>query len=232
MSAAINPRTRLAIGACVVVAVVLIGALFVTVGSSSRGATTAVAQPIGPTPNGGTDLAAGPAGLPVGFSRDRDGAMAAAVAYATASQRWLYFTDQQISDTVTAIATPVAGPLLAEDVVTEVRTARERLGDSSGRVWWLVRPLAWRVIAQSLDDATVAVWIVTILSAEKVAVPQTEFATVTVDLAWIDGGWRIDDVRDVAGPTPMTGPNDQPWDAGPFDRSLAGFTRMDGEPVR
>jgi hypothetical protein len=99
-------------------------------------------------------------------------------------------------------------------------------------VWWLVRPLAWHVDAQSADRATVSVWVMTILSAEKVAAPQTDFATVTVDVAWIDNGWRVDEVRDTPGPTPMTGSGDQPWDAGPFDRALAGFTRMDGEPVR
>lgn len=231
MAASSNLRTRLVIGTGVVAVVLLTGALFHATGSSDSDATTLVALPTAPTPNG----AAGPinqTGLPTSFSRDSDGATIAAVVYATAPQRWLYFSDQQIADSVIAIATSENGPRLAEDVVSDVRTARERLGDSSGRVWWLVRPLAWRVIAQTPDDATVAVWILTILSAEKVAAPQTEFATVTVDLAWVDSGWRVDDVRDVPGPTPMTGPNDQPWDAGPFDRSLAGFTRMDWEAVR
>ena len=69
------------------------------------------------------------------------------------------------------------------------------------------------------------------LSAEGVAAPQTEWVTVTVDLAWVDGDWRVDAVRDTPGPTPQTGPKDQPWDAGPFDESLAGFTRMDGEEL-
>lgn len=230
MSAPTTPRTRVAIGAVVVVAV-LTAALLVTRGSSTSDAATVVAQPTCAALPGGAGSVE-QTGFPGGYSRDGDGATAAAVVYATAPQRWLYFTDEQITDAVIAIATPEAAPHLVEDVVADVRTARDRLDDSSGRVWWLVRPLAWRVIAQNPEHATVAVWIVTILSAEKVAAPQTEFATVTVDLAWVDGGWRVDDVRDVPGPTPLTGPGDQPWDAGPFDRALAGFTRMDGEAVR
>jgi hypothetical protein len=113
-------------------------------------------------------------------------------------------------------------------------------------VWWLVRPLAWRVESFATDQARVAVWVVTILSAAEVAAPQAEYATITLDLAWVngdpgdddrdgdrqEGDWRVDAVRDTPGPTPMTGPHDQPWDSVPFDEALAGFTRMDGEPVR
>ncbi len=232
MTASNSPRTRLALAAGAVAVVGVVGALLVTVHSSNRAETTVDAQPHEPAHSGGTDGVVEQIGLATGFSHDRDGASAAAVAYATAPQRWLYLTDQQITEAITAIATPDAAPRLTEDVVGDVRAARERLGETSGRVWWLVRPLAWHVDAQSTDRASVAVWVVTILSAEKVAAPQTDFATVTIDVAWVDNGWRVDEVREAPGPTPMTGLTDQPWDAGPFDQALAGFTRMDGEPVR
>ena len=49
-------------------------------------------------------------------------------------------------------------------------------------------------------------WTVTVLSAEDVAAPQSEWITVTIDLAWVDGDWRVDAVRDTPGPTPMSGP--------------------------
>lgn len=172
------------------------------------------------------------AGVPVGFAADRRGAVAAAVAYSTASQRWLYFTDDEIRAAITEIATPVAAPRLADDVIADVAMARDQLARSSGRIWWLVRPLAWRVESFSETEARVSVWTVTILSAAGVAAPQSEFLTVTLDLAWVDGDWRVDGVRDTPGPTPVSGPQDQPWDAVPFDRALDGFTRMDGEPVR
>lgn len=92
-----------------------------------------------------------------------------------------------------------------------------------------MRPLAWRVESFRDTQARVSVWTVTILSAAGVAAPQSEFLTVTLDLAWLDGDWRVDGVRDTPGSTPITGPHDQPWDAEPFDRALDGFTRMDGE---
>lgn len=172
------------------------------------------------------------AGVDVGFAADEDGAIAASISYATASQRWLYFSDDEIRAAVDEIATPVAAPRMADQIVLDVSTAREQLAASAGRIWWLVRPLAWRVDHIDDTEARVSVWTITILSAAGVAAPQAEYMTVTLDLAWVDGDWRVDGVRDTPGPTPMTGPQDQPWDAEPFDQTLAGFTRMDGEPVQ
>ena len=198
-----------------------------------RGDPSAASNPPGPTASGDepgpTDEAAG---VSVGFGDDERGAVAAAIAYATASQRWLYFSDAEIEAAIAQIATPVAAPRLLDDVLVDVSTARDQLKRSEGPVWWLVRPLAWRVEHFSSDHARVAVWTVTILSAPGVASPQSEFLTVTLDLARSDGDWRVDGVRDTPGPTPITGPQDQPWDAEPFGESLEGFTRIDGEQVR
>lgn len=172
------------------------------------------------------------AGIDVGFAADEDGAIAASIAYATASQRWLYFSDDEIRAAVDEIATPIAAPRMADQIVLDVSTARDQLAASPGRVWWLVRPLAWRVDHIDDSEARVSVWTITVLSAAGVAAPQAEYMTVTLDLAWVDGDWRVDGVRDTPGPTPMTGPQDQPWDAEPFDQTLAGFTRMDGESLQ
>lgn len=166
-----------------------------------------------------------------GFAGSRQGAVAAAVAYATASQRWLYFSDDQIRVAVSKIATRSAAPRMVKDVVSDIAMARDQLVQSSGRIWWLVRPLAWRVEDFGGDDASVSVWTVTILSAAGVAAPQSEYVTVTLDLARVDDDWRVDGTRNTPGPTPITGPHDQPWTAEPFDHALDGFTRVDGEPV-
>lgn len=228
-----GPVAVVAIGAAVIA--LIAGLLLVALGAPHHSAESVGDNSAPPTLTAVATNSAGPitqrAGLPAGFTHDQNGATSAAIAYATASQRWLYFTDDQITAAVTAIATPSAAPRLSGDVVTDVRTARQRLGASPGRVWWLVRPLAWHVESYRADQATVAVWTVTVLSADKVAAPQCEWVTVTVDLVWVDGDWRVDAVRDTKGPTPVTGPSDQPWDAVPFDRALTGFTRMDGEPL-
>lgn len=228
---ATSTRARIIIGALIVSA-----ALLVVQVTSPDGHSAEVGQRA-PRPSGGVSVPAGEAGptaeeagMVVGYSRDEAGATAAAVSFATAPQRWLYFTNADIDLAVARIATATARPRLTDDVVADVAEARERLGESPGRVWWLVRPLATDVETRSRTHARVAVWVVTVLSAVEVAAPQTEWMTVTVDLEW-DGDWRVDGVHQVPGPTPMIGPGDRPWDAEPFDDGLEGFARLDVEPV-
>jgi hypothetical protein len=235
MAAGKPGRRRLVIVASAGAVVLAVGALLAVVGRGAPSLDPVPADdhpeplPAGPPPSAG--MADERAAAPGGFARGEDGAVAAVIAYATASQRWLYFTDDEITAAVTEIATPLAALRLAADAVSEIRTARDQLGASPGRVWWLVRPLAWRLDHHTPDEARVSVWVVTVLSAAEVAAPQTEWMTVTIDLAWLEDDWRVDAVHDAPGPTPMTGPGDQPWDAEPFDDTLAGYTRLDGEPV-
>lgn len=159
-------------------------------------------------------------------------AVDAALRYASASQGWLYLTDEQIRAEVADVAAPDSVDRLSDDVVADVSMVRPQLAGADGRVWWVVRPLAWRVDLIGGADARVAVWLVTVLSAAGIAAPQAEFVTVSLDLEWIDGRWRVSDVSDRPGPTPITGAKDQPWDAEPFDAALDGFTRLGEGAVR
>lgn len=229
-------RRRVVIVSFVVAALFLVGTLLTSFGRNGSAPGRSTTEQGAATRSTVAVRTSGPAaersGVPVGFSHDEHGAVAAAIAYATASQRWLYFTDDEIRKAVSQIATPTAGARLADDVVRTVSSARKRLGASPGRVWWLVRPLARQVVLHQRDSARVAVWVVTVLSAAQVAAPQSEWMTVTVDLTWLGGDWRVDAVGNSPGPTPMTGPDDRPWDAQPFDDALSNFTRLDGEPVK
>jgi hypothetical protein len=217
----------------------VVGGLVVGVGRPDRVPTDEAPEPVPAderpdghetrTPNGSTpDGDATAAGVPGGFGHDETGAVAASLAYTALSQRWLYASDDEVAAMVAGVAAPHAEERLTREVLAEVRTARRELAASPGRVWWLVHPLAWKTLAYSPSAASVAVWTVTVLSAAEVAAPQAEWMTVTVDLSWTDGGWRVETVNDRPGPTPMTGPRDDPWDAEPFDDALAGFTRLDG----
>ena len=235
MFGAAGPRRVGVVAAAVVGVVFVIGVVVANLGRGSSGGEPVdveverVELPMATHPAGpSTEVA----GMAAGFTRDKAGAVAAAISYATASQRWLYFTDEEIEAAIHQIATPATASHLAAQVVAEVTLARDGLAASSGRVWWLVRPLAWEVELHTADEARVSIWTVTVLSATDVAAPQSEWMTLTVDLAWVDGDWRVVVIRDVPGPTPVVGPGDRPWDALPFDDALSGFTRMDGEPMQ
>jgi hypothetical protein len=161
------------------------------------------------------------------LDRTEAGAALTAVALAAAPQRWLYLADDDVRSAVDEIAVEDSAQRLVDEVLGRIRPARDELLRSSGRVWWLVQPLAWRVDRFSTTAATVSVWFVTILSAVDVAIPQTAWRTGTFDLVWVDGAWRLAAMNDIPGPTPATGPDDDPWEAGAFDEALGGFTRLD-----
>jgi hypothetical protein len=185
--------------------------------------------PAGPSPRAvetwWSDTAAGD------FGRDEGGAVAAALAYSAASQRWLYLGEREVAEAVAQISAPRSVDDLVAEVVEETGTAQDQLAKSEGPVWWWVDPLARRVEAYSDHKARVAVWTVTVLSAHGVAVPQAEWMTVTVDLVWVEGDWRVTAIGDRPGPTPIASPRDEPWDAMPFAEALEGFTRLGEEPA-
>ncbi len=218
-----TPRA-LVFGGGAMAALVLGGALLVRCGSPDPADRSASA---GPDRVAVVTRVAGPAGV----DHSEEGAVASAMAYSSASQRWLYLTDDEVRDEIADLATDRAAEGLATEAADDISAARSGLSASTGRIWWLVRPLATRVASYSPDHARISVWTVTVLSAASVAVPQTEWLTVDVDLEWERGAWRVDAVRDTPGPTPVPGPGDDPWEATDFDRALEGFIRVDGEPV-
>ena len=209
-------RRRALAGAAATVALLLLAvALTTRAGSAPRRAAPAAEGP-GPQP----------APASGGGERNEDGGRAAAVSMATASQDWLYLGDADIEAAVRARATAQAGPALAAETVAELGQARQALGASSGRVWWLVRPLATHVEHYDPSRARVVVWTVTVLSATDVALPQADWVRVAVELVWADGAWRCEAVTDTPGPTPATGAKDRPWQASAFDDALDGFARV------
>ena len=130
------------------------------------------------------------------------------------------------------MADPSSADRLRDDVVADISMVRPQLAGANGRLWWVVRPLAWRVDRFGGEAARVAVWLVTVLSATGIAAPQAEFVTVSLDLERIDGRWRVSGVSDRHGPTPIACAKGQPWDAEPFDAALDGFTRLGEGAVR
>lgn len=152
----------------------------------------------------------------------------AALAYASASQQWLYLDDDTIGEAIREITTPAAADRLVRETVSEISVARDALVHAAGPVWWFVRPLASRVTVEE-DRAEASVWVVTVLSAADVALPQADWLTLDIDLAWRGGRWLLESIEDRPGPTPMSGVRDEPWQPEPFDEALHGFERVGSE---
>lgn len=155
----------------------------------------------------------------------------AAVEYATASQQWLYLTDEEIEAEVRRIASPTSADRLVEETVDELGLARDGLMHSAGQVWWFVRPLAVKTVSVSDTSAEVSVWVVTVLSAADVAVPQADWATLVLRLVRDGDDWLLESIDDEPGPTPISGVRDDPWEPEPFNDALHGFVRIGSEPA-
>ena len=155
----------------------------------------------------------------------------AAIEYAAASQQWLYLTDEEIETEVRHIAAPTSADRLVEETVGELGLARDGLMQSAGRVWWFVRPLAVKTVSVSDTRAEVSVWVVTVLSAADVAVPQADWATLVLRLVRDGDDWLLESIDDEPGPTPISGVRDDPWEPEPFDDALDGFVRIGSEPA-
>ncbi len=64
-------------------------------------------------------------------------------------------------------------------------------------------PVSWHVERYSGTAATVRIWAVGLV-AEDGSLPATAvWASGEFDVEWTDGGWRLDDVRTIAGPVPQ-----------------------------
>ncbi len=157
-------------------------------------------------------------------------AVDAAMELAATPQTWLYLSDEELELAIRRVAVPSSADALVDDITAEVALARDALARSPGRIWWVVRPLAWRLDSFVGERAQVSVWTVSVLSAADVAMPQADWATTSLDLEWDGTTWRLVATRDTAGPTPQLGGRDEVWQPEPFDDALTGFTRVGVDP--
>jgi hypothetical protein len=165
-------------------------------------------------------------GIGVGFSHDEAGAVAAAVTYGTAPQVWLYLSDDQVAVSADAVIVERARDELVPRLVEDARLLRTEVTKAAGTVWFVVAPLATKVESYTDERAVVRVWVVRVVSADGVAVPQSGWQTLRLDLAWESGDWRIAAVDEAEGPTPQLEAGVQPWAADYLGAELAGFRRV------
>lgn len=158
-------------------------------------------------------------------------ARTAALEYASASQQWLYLEDDDIEVAIRRIASESAADSLVRETVGDISVAQDALVHAAGPVWWFVRPLASRVTVTG-ERADASVWVVTVLSAADVALPQADWMTLDLELVWRGGRWLLESIDDQPGPTPMSGTRDEPWQPEPFDEALHGFERVGSEAER
>lgn len=195
--AAAGHRPRLL--ALIALFAVIVGLL---IGRASAPSDSAAATP--PPSNGPTRMQAG---VPVGYSRTRDGAAAAVASYQRA------FADPEIlkPDVMRRRIEVVASPdyvatMLAANSPGRERLARGPIGQGIGhgiQTLYVGVPIGYRIESFSPHRARILTWGFTLLGNASAVAPRAYFGLTHVDLIWQRGDWKIAGTEASFGPTPQ-----------------------------
>lgn len=164
-----------------------------------------------------TPGAAGPgpareqAGVPVGYPRSSQGAVAALLNYSVVLSRLLLEAPERRNAALDVLATPDFATDTARQL-QRARAAAERgpLGPAlrgDGTAVYRGGPLGFRVVRFSRDEAVVDTWAFGVVAADPGLDPQMTFQTSTSTLVWRDGDWKLAASRSRPGPAPrVSGP--------------------------
>lgn len=149
-------------------------------------------------------------GIPHGWRHDAEGARAAALTVVSLTGEIATAGFITRSDIIGSIATSGYGPALASVSSGQLAELSAELGDagvSPAEMVWSEIPLTARVVSGDEHRAVVEVWAVLLVGVPGVGAPRQAWRTVTVELAWERGDWRINGWDTRPGPTPALAAN-------------------------
>jgi len=179
-----------------------------------------------PTATAGPSRVEAP-GVPIGFAHTRSGALAAAVSYVQLGKVLLSVDTDGATTVLRRISSRAAGSAFVDSELAAFAQLGDALARGSGPASLRVGVVATRIDAFAPDRARVGLWRVAVLSRDGMTNPGEQWATVTYDLVWEDGDWKIWSESVVPGPAPS--PTDAQL-ATPQElaSSLAGFRLFAG----
>lgn len=173
--------------------------------SSDVGTDTAVVVPSASAEVAGRGPTSTRFGVPVGWSHDEAGALAAAVSAVRLTGEIARAGFITRTDMIETLASGRYGPTLAAESAAQLGEMSGELGAAgvaAQSVTFSELPLTASVVHADLASAEVEVWTVCVITVADVAAPRQVWRTVTVELVWEDADWRVDGWSTVSGPTP------------------------------
>jgi hypothetical protein len=165
------------------------------------------------------------AGVPVGYARTREGAVAAMAAYGhVLADPRVQLDDRRRSGVAAAVGTErYAQSLRDAETVFAARRAGPvgqalRLG---ARAVFLAVPVAYRIVSYDESTAVIKSWGVAITASDTGLSPQASWGTTTTTAVWERGDWKVDEVSSQPGPAPAGA--DAPSTALAFVDALSGL---------
>lgn len=144
-------------------------------------------------------------GVPVGFARTREGAVAAATQYVTLLSGDVILNKQRVRSVLSVIVAPSALGALEQAYEQGVDLARRRLGlggTSKPTVVLRSGALGYHVDHYGNGMAAVSVWSVGLAGSSATVAPAQSWSTTLVTLSWTHGDWKLESLETTPGPTP------------------------------
>lgn len=167
-------------------------------------------------------------GVPAGFARTPEGAVAAAASFVCTGQALLDMDPLAAEKAVRQMASATAADRQVAEALATLRSARSTLASGTGPTIYRQAAVAWRVQSFSPARAQVAIWNVGVLARNGIAPPQAGWAVSTFDLLWERGDWKVLDERITPGPAPILDDSAAPATAAQLIASLRDFTDFRG----
>lgn len=151
------------------------------------------------------------AGVPVGYPRSHDGAVAAAAQYGTALDGRATLVEEERDAVLAVIAAEGAHEQIGSAMQPGIEIAVETFGltrevvDSPGFVGRSV-PAGYQVESYDEDDATVLVWSTSVVFAEGRLANSNQWTTQRLTLRWESEDWKLIAFTTTEGPTPPDTP--------------------------
>jgi hypothetical protein len=151
-------------------------------------------------------------GVPVGYQRSEQGAVAAAANYVRVLSSDMILDQAQRRAAIQAISAPetLARQQRAFDQAVALLSKGLGVGQAGakdGTVLLRAVPVGWRLEAYTGDRARVAIWVTSVIGAlggSPQGVPVREaWGTTTVELRWVDGDWKLLKTTTTDGPVPI-----------------------------
>ena len=149
-------------------------------------------------------------GVPIGWSRDATGARAAAASAVSLTGDLARAGFITRSDMIRVLASRRYGPTLADLSAAQLDAFIDDLageGLTPAQLLLQELPLTALVESASAGTATVQVWALLVAGGERLGSPRQLWRTVTVELVWEDGDWKVDGWTVRPGPTPALATN-------------------------
>lgn len=213
------------------VAVVVLASVALVGCGRARREPISATSPVAPGAGGpGTGIEAVPAtgpagptkvvaGVPIGFSRDRRGGIAAAVSFARLNEALVLMSEDEAIAARRAMAAEGAEEALVADI--EESLGKIRGTWPQGTLSERVAPLAVKVSDEEAESMRVDVWYVGVVAGRNLATYE-EWVTESYRLRWEDGDWRVAALSEVAGPRPDPG-RQEVASAAELEGLLSGF---------